>query len=567
MRGIAARGANRLGPMVVEYQGYIGLRAKRNGRRMQDRPAAAQAKGHTGPWMRGLQSLKAVCAGFSLAFFGIGILRFWYQYNLYNLHATTDYGFQVALTNILRALVIFVLLICAVRRELSPRVRSVLVWGSLVLMTVSGALHALDLAVDSATLEIARYATCGVGLVWGGAMWMDVYARLSPARVLVSLGGGVAFSCALSLVCSFLSPQVMSVVNLFVPTCAVLMYWRSMHVLEEQGRREPVQVNRLYSEHYRGGVKRAVLSFSLFAFVLGIALGFPDGTPRELPPVERTLHQIVLVAIIGYALWWVVWRGGRLWFPAVWCLENALLIVAIALLVSETPGTFEIGTACMLMAESVFYPFSFFIAYDLGRHMRRTSMFMLGVVYGGALFCMGAGRLLSFYAESLPGGVMAMTVVMSVLVVIEMVLALRFTATSGGLPLCADVATDRREILAAAVVPQPALVAEPAWCGDTVPGASSASEVLQDDPAPTAKKPMQLAEPTIGERAQEVFSGAGLTAVELRIIELMAHGRSRVVIARDLGYSENTIRNYTRNIYHKVSVHSKQELLDRLGVE
>lgn len=534
---------------------------------MQDRPAAAQATGHASPWMRGLHSLKAVCAGFSLAFFGIGILRFWYQYNLYNLHATTDYGFQVALTNILRALIILILLACALRRELSPRVRGVLVWGSLVLMTASGALHALDLAVDSTTLEIARYAACGVGLVWGGAMWMDVYARLSPARVLVSLGGGVAFSCVLSLACGFLSPQVMSIVNLFVPTCAVLTYWRSMHVLGEQGHGEPVQVDRLYSECYRGGVKRAVLSFSLFAFVLGIALGFPDGTPRELPPIERTLHQIVLVAIIGYALWWVVLRGGRLWFPAVWCLENALLIVAIALLVSETSGTFEIGTACMLMAESVFYPFIFFVAYDLGRHMRRTSMFMLGVIYGGALFCMGAGRLLSYYAESLPGGVMAMTVLMSVLVVIEMVLALRFTATSGGLPLCVDVAADRHQILAATPVSRPTLTTEPIWPHAETPVAVSAAAVSEDNPVSVAEKPTQLVEPTVGERAQEIFGDAGLTDVELRIIELMAHGRSRAVIARDLGYSENTIRNYTRNIYHKVSVHSKQELLDRLGVE
>ena len=47
----------------------------------------------------------------------------------------------------------------------------------------------------------------------------------------------------------------------------------------------------------------------------------------------------------------------------------------------------------------------------------------------------------------------------------------------------------------------------------------------------------------------------------------MSHGRSRKIIASTLGYSQNTIRNYTRNIYAKAGVHSKQELLDLLDPE
>ena len=57
----------------------------------------------------------------------------------------------------------------------------------------------------------------------------------------------------------------------------------------------------------------------------------------------------------------------------------------------------------------------------------------------------------------------------------------------------------------------------------------------------------------------------GLSSTEQAIVSLVAQGRSRTYIADALNYSENTIRNYTRTVYRKVGVHSKQELLDRVA--
>ena len=492
---------------------------------------------HLGGGLRGCR-WGVYLAQFSWAFLGIGMLRFWYQYNLYNLHATTDFGDQVALTNILRALVIGILLLCARRHELSPRARSLLVWGSLVLMTLSSALHALDLDGSNVGIEVARYAACGVGLVWGGGMWMDFFARLSPARALFYLLAGVALSCLLSLACGYLPPYASALVNLFVPAVAVLAYWRACHVLDEQGEPPlPNQVDLAYDERYRAGVVRLVLSYCIFTFVLGIALGFPDGLPRELSQVERTLHQLALVALFAWVAWRVLVCGRRLWFPAVWCFENVLIIVAIVLLMSEKAAIFELATAIMLTAESVFYPLAFYSAYDLGRHMRRTSMFMLGVVYGGSLLCMGAGRIVSFFVANLPGGAAAMTVVMSVLVVVEMVLALRLAPTDRGLPLFSEVAVDVRRMASQAGAP--GCAATP-----TAIPATGVSHALGAE-LPVTASPLGV-----------------LNDVERNIVELVVRGRSRSAIARELGYAENTVRNYLRNAYRKLGIHSKQELFD-----
>ena len=169
--------------------------------------------------------------------------------------------------------------------------------------------------------------------------------------------------------------------------------------------------------------------------------------------------------------------------------------------------------------------------------MRRTSMFMLGVVYGGSLLCMGAGRIVSFFVANLPGGAAAMTVVMSVLVVVEMVLALRLAPTDRGLPLFSEVAVDVRRMASQAGAL--GCAATP-----TVIPATGVSHALGAEPPVTAS-PLGV-----------------LNDVERNIVELVVRGRSRSAIARELGYAENTVRNYLRNAYRKLGIHSKQELFD-----
>lgn len=45
---------------------------------------------------------------------------------------------------------------------------------------------------------------------------------------------------------------------------------------------------------------------------------------------------------------------------------------------------------------------------------------------------------------------------------------------------------------------------------------------------------------------------------------LIAQGRSKSYIAEALCLSENTVRTHAKNVYTKLDVHSKQELIDLL---
>jgi len=52
-----------------------------------------------------------------------------------------------------------------------------------------------------------------------------------------------------------------------------------------------------------------------------------------------------------------------------------------------------------------------------------------------------------------------------------------------------------------------------------------------------------------------------LTKRELEIMQLLCQGRSKPYIAETMYLSENTVKSYTKNLYKKLSLHSKQELI------
>ena len=64
------------------------------------------------------------------------------------------------------------------------------------------------------------------------------------------------------------------------------------------------------------------------------------------------------------------------------------------------------------------------------------------------------------------------------------------------------------------------------------------------------------------DRFFDVGSYYGLTTREVEVMRLLCHGRSKSYIADTLYVSENTVRAYTKSLYAKLDIHSKQDLID-----
>ena len=486
--------------------------------------------------------------GLSLAFFGIGLYRLWYQFSFYNLHFSADMGMVTVGANIARVAVIALLVLLARRDGFSRAARGVFVWSGFVLMTASSVLCLIDLFFNTADFEALRVVVGGVGLVGGEVFFLE---RLRPGEAFFYAAGGLALSCALSLAMGYLDPAVSGMINLFVPALSVFAYWQAMARLDERGRAgegagKAPGADALYErDPLRRGVAQVLAAFFLYAFLLGMALGYPDGRERELSQAVRSIHQVLVVVLVALVVWLVLVRGRSFRLSGYWLFQNALMMASICFLMSGQAGSEEASAFLLTNAVTCFYIPLVFFSYCIGRHVRQPTTIVYAVAYGGSLLCMAAGRIVVYAVGPALDHGLWLLIAMAIVVLVEATLIMRPHFMGDwpvGFELCrgasgasgggfaeegrADGSADARAVEDA---------------GASGGGLSPASPV-----AAFARR-------------------FGLSETEEAIVSLIAQGRSRAFIARALSYSENTIRNYTRTVYRKAQVHSKQELLDKVA--
>ena len=66
----------------------------------------------------------------------------------------------------------------------------------------------------------------------------------------------------------------------------------------------------------------------------------------------------------------------------------------------------------------------------------------------------------------------------------------------------------------------------------------------------------------MSRQASYIAQSCGLTTREHDILEQLLLGNSRQKVSDILGISTNTVNSHTQNIYQKMGIHSRQELID-----
>lgn len=179
-------------------------------------------------------------------------------------------------------------------------------------------------------------------------------------------------------------------------------------------------------------------------------------------------------------------------------------------------------------------------------HVRNLSPYVLmGAAACLARVCLAAALLGGYAIGSLPGGLFGESehLMRYLVVIMAVIYALSLAAVL--------VSRDRRrrrrgdaDAGASAAVPEDAAVA--AGAVEEPPALAGAAE--GDD--------------AFDARCAAVAAEGGLTEREAEIMRYLARGRTKAHIAGVLFVSENTVRSHVRNIYAKLEVHTRQQLID-----
>lgn len=386
--------------------------------------------------------------------------------------------------------------------------------GSRGAMTLAGILltgGSLGIAVTAHTSNVAAFIT---GSCLGGAAigflkiaWGEMFSRMSLQRGLVDMGLSLVTSTLvfLALFAAPLAAQVGALIICALP-CSWLT-WEGAHRLEENPTPPPPP-----------GAARTI-SFSWTLLILPALVGLTFGLMGSV----LALRPTTTAGMVG---------------PAVAEFAAGVLLLVASLLLSRRFGASQIyalglvGTAAGAALASVsavptwlaasvnelgFAIFYFFMVVywgDLARRMNRPVVRTYAYGY------------LVFQASQIPGHFMGEALTpsteqtLSPLVFLSIVLALFVTV----LLVFNDPRSALHQWLAAG---------EPTENGDEIPNACA-----------------------------ELASRYALTPREHEVLGLLARGRTAAYVGHSLGISQGTAKTHIRSIYHKMDIHTQQDLMD-----
>ncbi|WP_281654073.1 LuxR family transcriptional regulator [Eggerthella sinensis] len=466
---------------------------------------------------------------FSLNLMGLVAVRIWIQCDLYDRYLSTDSGIVTIVTNLFRVVVILALIAFAIRRGFSERVQSKLFAASIAAMTVASALFLANTAAPSPALLWTACLLAGFGIAWGGGRWICLFVRLSAREALFYAFASLGASALVGFFLGLLPEQVTYLVAILMPPLSYLAYERAERLLDERASDAPRDA--VYDAEPRATFVRLGTGIVLFNLALGVTRGFPHGASIELPLPFQALHQGIVIALCAGVVWWGLVAGRGLRFSTLWNVSMTFIALGALVLATTQPALEPWGAAAVAVANTFAVGLLWFSCADIARHTSLGAPIVLGLAWVAHIAPREVGRALIWVAEprTETAVIIATGIVLLLAASMAFLLSDRVPVTR---PLFAELRRGGRARRAAAASAAPA-------------------------PAEPVVDPIEGRLVLLRERHF-------LTERECDVVRYLAQGRSKTAIGEKLFISENTVRTYVKNIYGKLDVHNKQQLLDFL---
>lgn len=555
-------------------------------------------------------------APFMPCFLGLAALRVWLQVNEFGGYAQSDNGIITILSNLTYGLTFLIAAAIAWRKPPTPRTEHAIAFIAAALMLVAPLLMLAGLAPNAGAVATAGALLVGVAGAFGGGMWACAYTRLPLKPALMYAFASLALGSLGGLAISFLPEGSRYIASLFMPALSLLCFERTRAYTGDMPLGEPagnshgasLQANAsheqsapanesctaadiqapgriagtaplaanasreqaaLANENCRAsenqtssrGAGAATMRFgkaasrpydnepklslvpiiggiAVFGLALGLSRGFPAGSPVPFGLPVRFVHQLGVVAISAGFLWWIGAKGRHISFSLLWRLEIVIAATGAFILMVLPGAATEIAVAIVNIADTLMLCVLFITAQDVARHSSLHPFVIFGGAWAARVLSRNLGRTVVFALSPMTQSESA------VLGIIVFALSLSMVC------LLTDNLPRTRKL----------------FIYDDESGEAAASHTASGPAAYETESEgstaANVAVATSDEQVREwLRTKHGLTAREIDVALLIARGRSKTFIADELFISENTVRTHSKNVYTKLGIHSREELI------
>lgn len=423
--------------------------------------------------------------------------------------ADMSFSMTTALSSLLCALAVMAL----AWKGLILGFRLPVVLPALLLLLVAAPAVAPWIAPGSSGVFVLLALTYGVASTCLNLSWLEVVAHQTPARIAGILALGMLVKSVITLACGSLMgvPFVVAVGVLLVGAVALLLRARGRAWLDSSEDDAAPATFKAYRQGAMGIADALVVSIVLEAtvsilngFFLGVATD-GSGIISAVGAISAALVFCFVVVVVARAV--DVGRLYRYLFP---------ILLALVVLLPLTLGSWAsqaLQGLLVLVYEFISFSALYFILCQIQRKKLKTY-----VLFAFATACIRLSQLLFGMAGYWLGGASGSEA--------EGLYWIVTIAAVYGLSMLLLYLTRRR-------------------------------------PSTDEKRVIVVTEEDrFAARAEELAAEYRITARESEIMLQLARGRSAAFIADELVCSPATVRTHMKNIYAKLGVHSKQELID-----
>lgn len=388
---------------------------------------------------------------------------------------------------------------------LSKKEHPAIHWLAAACMAIAPLLFALQ---APSQVYIAAAVLGGLGFGWNILQWGAVFSKVDTEVSVFYLFLSLGLSTILGVIVEPLSnPAIAGTLFVFALLSALLATRANKFA-----PKNPTEPEIRFDRETLSSFWKLFIGIGIFAFVFGYT-GAPE--MYEGAGIFFLLQRLGNIIIVAASIYWVFSRRTRAYASKLWSSVLLVMAATLILLSFRAPEAQSVGFMLLLTAQSFAKVLLLAILADIAHHSKWHPY---------AVF--SAGFIL-FTLPLLTGSALSAALTGFDLMNSDLMIALAMLACSLILLLNSTNFYYHRIFF------------------DLEENSVEAS-----------------LEENIADICRELTQEYQLSLREAEVLSMLARGRTRSYIASALFISENTVKAHAKNIYAKMDIHSKQELLD-----